>query len=85
MAKKRNVITRKKHKEFIAVLQAPEFWSPNFSKISRSIGVSVSTIFEWYKKLNSKEMVACHVKVEVFNEPVVVKKQYDKWRKKNGK
>lgn len=84
MTKGNNTITGKKHQEFIAVLQDPSFWSPNFSKISRSIGVSVSTTFDWYRKLTNKDMLACHVKVDIFNEPKVLKEQYERWRKENG-
>ena len=78
------VITSKKHQEIVELLQAQEFWSPNFTKISRRIGISVSTIYEWYKKLINKDMVACHIRIDVFNEPKIVKQQYDKWKKENA-
>jgi len=85
MKRKNNTITAKKHQEFIAALQDSESWSPNFTKISSRIQVSISTIFDWYKKLNNRDMVACHVKVDVFNEPKVVQEQYEKWQEINGK
>ena len=81
---KSNIITRKKHQEFIEALQDPELWSPNFTKLSRRLSVSVSTIYEWFKKLNNKNMVACSIKIDVFNEPKVMKEQYEKWKVKSG-
>jgi hypothetical protein len=81
--KKSNIITRKKHQEFLEALQDPEHWSPNFMKLSRRIKVSVSTIYDWYKKLKSRERVACHIRIDVFNEPESVKEQYKKWKQNN--